>query len=433
MAEEGKNRKPPAGGSKPPGAPRMPVHRRTATPQAARRGRTRGAERTLGPSSTTDSSHTSTRSRDDSQATEKTRRTPRRTLDPAADAQTVPVARSVEQIPAEGTPGAIDPAPLPETRPDSDAAGREGISGQEKPIRAKKPESRFGRWRSEREKQREAEIARESKQVQERSRREKIRRDPALDGLRAEDKKKTEHSPLSRAKKLAYTGIALLVVVALYVGVVFFSPLLAVRKVTVQGTSLIDSGRVEQQLSPLMGTPLARVSEERVRELIGTDGALRGVQVEARPPHELVVTVRERVPIAAVHRDNKYRLVDNDGNTLREVQSMDDVQVPLAQVEDEDLSNSSVFRIMSEVLVTLPTSILSEVSEVKAESTSNITLTLKDKVVIQWGTSQDSELKAKVLTKLLETTREGSEGGSDNGNRKISVYDVSSPRLPVTR
>ena len=296
-------------------------------------------------------------------------------------------------------------------------------------------QSRFGRWRADREQQREAEIARENERVREHNRREQIRRDPALDGLRAEDKVEPERAPLSRMRKLAYTALALVLVVALYIGVVFFSPLLAVEKITVRGASLMDSAQVEQKLSSLRGVPLSRVSEDRVRELVGSDGALRGVQMEIRPPHELVVTVKERVPIAAVKRGEKYALVDNEGQTLREVDSAQQAGVPIVQVEDENLSQSAAFRIISNVLVTLPTSLLAEVSEVKADSTSSITLILKDKVTVLWGTSQENEVKAKVLTKLLEATRseDSQSSGAQGQGKKISVYDVSSPLLPVTR
>ena len=294
-------------------------------------------------------------------------------------------------------------------------------------------QSRFGRWRANREQQREAEIARENERVREHNRREQIRRDPALDGLRAEDKVEPERAPLSRMRKLAYTALALVLVVALYIGVVFFSPLLAVEKITVRGASLMDSAQVEQKLSPLRGVPLSRVSEDRVRELVGSDGALRGVQMEIRPPHE--VTVKERGPIAAVKRGDKYALVDNEGQTLREVDSAQQAGVPIVQVEDENLSQSAAFRIISNVLVTLPTSLLVEVSEVKADSTSSITLILKDKVTVLWGTSQENEVKAKVLTKLLEATRseDSQSSGAQGQGKKISVYDVSSPLLPVTR
>ena len=472
MGEEEQKRKgPPEYRNAPAGAPRVPVHRRLKKKSAAD-----GSS----PAAPAEQKQQANNPRPASAASADSVAQKRKVSEPAApesSAAQQPAARRAEPMPKPRNPRArVLPPHVIATEVQEDAAQREAetpaeapvgnvASGRQKPSReasqsshpslpdaadestgkrepaVSQPEekssgqSRFGRWRANREQQREAEIARENERVREHNRREQIRRDPALDGLRAEDKVEPERAPLSRMRKLAYTALALVLVVALYIGVVFFSPLLAVEKITVRGASLMDSAQVEQKLSSLRGVPLSRVSEDRVRELVGSDGALRGVQMEIRPPHELVVTVKERVPIAAVKRGEKYALVDNEGQTLREVDSAQQAGVPIVQVEDENLSQSAAFRIISNVLVTLPTSLLAEVSEVKADSTSSITLILKDKVTVLWGTSQENEVKAKVLTKLLEATRseDSQSSGAQGQGKKISVYDVSSPLLPVTR
>jgi len=480
MGEEEQKRKgPPEHRNAPAGAPRVPVHRRLKKKSAAD-----GSS----PAAPAEQKQQANNPRPASAASADSVAQKRKVSEPAApesSAAQQPAARRAEPMPKPRNPRArvLPPhviatevqegATQKEAETPAEASVSDVASGRQKPSReasqssqkhepsdalpslpdaadeytgkrepaVSHPEekssgqSRFGRWRANREQQREAEIARENERVREHNRREQIRRDPALDGLRAEDKVEPERAPLSRMRKLAYTALALVLVVALYIGVVFFSPLLAVEKITVRGASLMDSAQVEQKLSSLRGVPLSRVSEDRVRELVGSDGALRGVQMEIRPPHELVVTVKERVPIAAVKRGEKYALVDNEGQTLREVDSAQQAGVPIVQVEDENLSQSAAFRIISNVLVTLPTSLLAEVSEVKADSTSSITLILKDKVTVLWGTSQENEVKAKVLTKLLEATRseDSQSSGVQGQGKKISVYDVSSPLLPVTR
>ena len=479
MGEEEQKRKgPPERRNAPAGAPRVPVHRRLKKKSTAD-----GSS----PAAPAEQKQQANNSRPASAASADSVAQKRKVSEPAAPESSAgqqPAARRAEPMPKPRNPRArVLPPHVIATEVQEGAAQKEAetpaeasvdvASGRQKPSReasqssqkhepsdalpslpdaadestgkrepaVSQPEekssgqSRFGRWRANREQQREAEIARENERVREHNRREQIRRDPALDGLRAEDKVEPERAPLSRMRKLAYTALALVLVVALYIGVVFFSPLLAVEKITVRGASLMDSAQVEQKLSSLRGVPLSRVSEDRVRELVGSDGALRGVQMEIRPPHELVVTVKERVPIAAVKRGEKYALVDNEGQTLREVDSAQQAGVPIVQVEDENLSQSAAFRIISNVLVTLPTSLLAEVSEVKADSTSSITLILKNKVTVLWGTSQENEVKAKVLTKLLEATRseDSQSSGAQGQGKKISVYDVSSPLLPVTR
>lgn len=162
----------------------------------------------------------------------------------------------------------------------------------EKATEEPRPTSRFGRWRAEREQQRAAEIEKERERASRQAQRERLRQDPGLDGLRAEERPRKERAPLTRARKLLYTASALAIIAVLYVVLVFFSPLLATQKITVRGTSLLETTQVEQKLEPLRGVPLTRIDEKKVRELIGQDNVIRSVQVESRPPHELVVTLR---------------------------------------------------------------------------------------------------------------------------------------------
>ncbi|MFC2311342.1 MAG: cell division protein FtsQ/DivIB, partial [Rothia dentocariosa] len=104
-------------------------------------------------------------------------------------------------------------------------------------------------------------------------------------------------------------------------------------------------------------------------------------------------------------------------------------------VGQEAPQDSAAFRTVANVLSALPSSILTQVKEARASSTSNINLTLKDGVVVQWGTAEESDLKAKVLTKLMEAVREDQSKTAQQGQaaNKVNTYDVSSPRVPVTR
>jgi cell division septal protein len=54
---------------------------------------------------------------------------------------------------------------------------------------------------------------------------------------------------------------------------------------------------------------------------------------------------------------------------------------------------------------------------------------------VQWGTAEESELKAKVLLSLRQAIakRAQEETSSEAQTQKVTVYDVSAPRVPVTR
>ena len=305
----------------------------------------------------------------------------------------------------------------------------------EKAVEEPRPASRFGRWRAEREQQRAAEIEKERERASRQAHRERLRQDPGLDGLRAEERPRKERAPLTRARKLLYTASVLAIIAVLYVVLVFLSPLLATQKITVRGASLLETTQVEQKLELLRGVPLTRIDEKKVRELIGQDNVIRSVQVESRPPHELVVTLKERTAVAVVKQGDTYHTVDSDGVSLLESATQPDTSVPLVRFSGDDPQTSAEFRTISTALSAMPSELLAQVKEAGATSTSSITLTLRDNTTVQWGTAEESELKAKVLLSLRQAIakRAQEEKSSEAQMQKVTVYDVSAPRVPVTR
>ena len=214
-----------------------------------------------------------------------------------------------------------------------------------------------------------------------------------------------------------------LAALAAFALVVFYSPLLAVRDITVEGTDRIPEAEVRQALEPLQGVPLTRIDDERVRDLIGEDIMVRDVRAEAHPPHELVVSVTERVPVATVKEGDQFVLVDNDSVAVGAVDSAEEAEVPqidggLAAVQGDSFGE------LVRVLQALPQPLLEQMQKAEADSDSDLRLKMRDGSTVVWGTSEDSEFKAEVLTSLTEALGDRGAG---------LTYDVSSPEYPVTR
>lgn len=348
--------------------------------------------------------------------------------DKGSDKKSVPTAGKASAGSAESR----EESAAPKTEESADKSADKAV---EKAAEEPRPASRFGRWRAEREQQRAAEIEKERERASRQAQRERLRQDPGLDGLRAEERPRKERAPLTRARKLLYTASALAIIAVLYVVLVFFSPLLATQKITVHGASLLETSQVEQKLEPLRGVPLTRIDEKKVRELIGQDNVIRSVQVESRPPHELVVTLKERTAVAVVKQGDTYHTVDSDGVSLLESATQPDTSVPLVRFSGDDPQTSAEFRTISTALSAMPSELLAQIKEAGATSTSSITLTLRDNTTVQWGTAEESELKAKVLLSLRQAIakRAQEENSSEAQTQKVTVYDVSAPRVPVTR
>jgi cell division protein FtsQ len=217
-------------------------------------------------------------------------------------------------------------------------------------------------------------------------------------------------------------------IVAVVVGAVIagaiFSPALAVRTITVDGTSLVTPDAVQKALSGLEGKPLPQLSEQEINKLLKPLVQVRSATMEARPPSELLVHVVERVPVALLKQGDSYVMVDVDGVQLGATQDLAAVALPLIDA-GVGTTNTELFKAIAAVLDTLPADILARMSTASAASPDAVELKLVDGKTVVWGNAEDKELKAKALEALLRMPADPKV--------PVNVYDVSVPRHPFTK
>lgn len=224
-----------------------------------------------------------------------------------------------------------------------------------------------------------------------------------------------------RGRMMVWGGVGTVLVAAMFIWVVFFSPLLAVRSIEVQGAKLTNSDEVYQHLEHFEGTPMAKISEGDVMESLGDLPQVRSVHVMTMPDNRLVVDLTERVPVAAVQDGQEWKLVDQEAKVLRSVKSREELNVPLVE-GGTDVLGSGDFEVVSGVLSTLPASLLEQVDSAKATSDSTVELQLDHGLAVRWGDSTQSSLKAEVLGELITAKEQ---------TGPVTIYDVSSPQHPV--
>ena len=226
-----------------------------------------------------------------------------------------------------------------------------------------------------------------------------------------------------RRKLLAVVATVCALVAALLAGAVY-SPVLALRTITVSGTSLLTPDQVQTALEPLRGKPLPQIGDDDVSRLLEPLVQVKSVSAEARPPSGLAVTVHERVPVALVKQGEQYQLVDVDGVQLATTADPSSVSLPVIDGGAGTIGQD-LFKATAAVLGALPADVLAKLSNASAQSVDAVELKLVDGQTIVWGNASEKELKAKVLAALLKAP-------ADPKN-PVRVYDVSVPRHPVTR
>ncbi|WP_255447276.1 FtsQ-type POTRA domain-containing protein [Schumannella soli] len=220
---------------------------------------------------------------------------------------------------------------------------------------------------------------------------------------------------------LIATSSVVLAMIAIVLAAVF-SPLLALKTITVDGTSRLDAAQLKDAVDGQMGTPLALLDTARIEKQLSGFSLIRSYSTTIVPPHTLQIHIVERVPVGVLQKKDGFELVDPAGVTVEKSDARPQ-GVPLIQLAASDDAKSAAFRSMADVLLAMPEAQRAQVDSITARTRDDVTLTLiggAQKVV--WGGSDDSARKAQVLQALL-----GVNGGA------AGTYDVSAPGSAVFR
>ncbi len=225
----------------------------------------------------------------------------------------------------------------------------------------------------------------------------------------------------ARRRRLGWFLAALVVAaVAGLVAVAVFSPLLALRTITVDGTSRLNASTLEKAVDGQLGTPLALLNYGTITKDLAPFTLIRSYVTEIVPPDTLVIHIVERTPIGAIQGADSFELVDPAGVTV-DTSKTRPAGYPLIQLGTGTVDGPG-YASMAQVLLALPQAVLTKVDTITAQTHDDVTLTLtgtNQRVV--WGSSDDSDAKAQVLADLIAL-----HAGSGAGE-----YDVSAPGTAV--
>jgi cell division protein FtsQ len=213
--------------------------------------------------------------------------------------------------------------------------------------------------------------------------------------------------------------VALLLFMGLVVGgvwLVYFSDLLAVERVEVEGTRTLGSEQVREVAAVPAGQPLARVDLDAIRARIEALAVVRDAQVTRTWPDRVEIHVEERVAIAVVDIGGQIRGMDAEGVVFREYPRPPS---GLPQVRTSSDTRSDALREAALVVESLPGDITRRVDHVAVGTIDQISLVLRDGRTVVWGSAEESEAKSEVLSGLL--------------GQPARTYDVSVPGQPTTK
>lgn len=220
--------------------------------------------------------------------------------------------------------------------------------------------------------------------------------------------------------------VALVAVAGFAVWAVWFSSLFDVRSVTVTGLpkgSPLTAADVRSAAKVPMAEPLARVDLDAAAAGVRKLPAVKSVTVSRAWPHDVLVEVTERKPVAVWRSGGENHLVDADSVAFRTVPQAPAGLVPITVQPRDGQQEQPTLRSAVDVLTSLPAGLRGQVTAVSARSPDTVRLSLSRGATVVWGSAEQSAQKAKVLAVLLKQRPE----------RAVRIYDVSVPTYPTTR
>lgn len=210
--------------------------------------------------------------------------------------------------------------------------------------------------------------------------------------------------------------LALLVAVGSGVYLVFFSSTLSVQGVEVSGTQTLSEAKVREVADVPTGGPLATVDLDRIAYRVRSLAVVKSAEVTRKWPHDVLIEIVERQPVAVVEIAGELHSLDEDGVVFGTYHR---APQGLPRVRAGSGVTAAALAEGAEVVAALPDEIATRIDHAEVQSVDRITLRLRDGREVVWGSAEESELKGEVLAGLLEA------------RPRARAYDVSVPGQPT--
>lgn len=228
-----------------------------------------------------------------------------------------------------------------------------------------------------------------------------------------------------RRRRWRTVALASLLVLVLGAGawLLLASPYLLAEQSRVEGADEVGVARVTRAADVPVGTPLARVDLDAVRQRVEAIPAVESADVSRSWPHTVRVQVTPRTPVATVAGgrapEGEVAVLDGDGVTFATVPAR---ASGLPQVRLADGVDAEGVTEAARVVSALPADLGGRVATVDVASVDEVVLGLRGGRTVQWGSAEQSATKAEVLAVLLAQVPRG-----------VAEVDVSVPGRPTTR
>ncbi len=208
----------------------------------------------------------------------------------------------------------------------------------------------------------------------------------------------------NRRKRLVMFGLSFILLVGVVL-VVLASPIVAVRTVQVEGAKYADSELVRSVAESLKGKSVLTVDTKTAQLRLEGDPWIKSVRISASLPSRVLIQINERIPVAwFLGVDNRARVIDENGLVLSVVDGRP-TQYMWIDGTGPNLtpgaSTAEAYRAASQLAMSLPSELSPMVEKLGVAGTDQITMTLKNGTLINFGSPVDMRNKLVNVVVLL--------------------------------
>jgi cell division protein FtsQ len=243
---------------------------------------------------------------------------------------------------------------------------------------------------------------------------------------RGKQNRLTDTKPASSAKSRRgwLIGGGLLAIIAIVVGVVWFSPWLVVKNIEVEGVVHGDKAGIIEASGISEGQRLAGLDTDAAARSVAGQPWVDSVTVSRSWPQGVNIEVKEFHPVLFIRATDGEHLISDQGQEFVTATPpegvIEVVDVPRTdQPADGKIDpEPAVIKAVLDVVKALPEPIVGRIERVSAPSAAEVRLFLSDGYQVYFGSSDNAAEKARATEIVL--------------SRGEKTWDVSNPRMPTT-
>lgn len=148
----------------------------------------------------------------------------------------------------------------------------------------------------------------------------------------------------------------------------------SLKNVEVKGRVVLERGEVIEASGLLIGASMIEIDLSEIRDRTLKHPRIKAVVLEAKMPHDILITIEERVPIGLVQQGSEIMGIDADGTIIPLIPSREEIKAPIITGE-EGLKLKPLLRESLEAIHYLRPDLVKKMSEVALDPKAGITLT----------------------------------------------------------